>query len=172
MKKEKHTQEAKRGIKDMWTESIIKLVMFTNKMKKEKPVHEAEEGITDIWVDAVVRLMMLTHDDKLHWKRVDIPDLSSSETDAYITEYNGKRLRLAEKELKLPLERSVAPGVDYGYIDSRNRFILEFIDEDGRSLWRFPVTSALRDLMSSVRYQCADVKAFLHDILNDKDGLQ
>ena len=44
---------------------------------------------------------------------------------------------------------------------------LEFVDENEISLWRFPQTSALRDLMSSVRYQSANVKEFLKDILNE-----
>ena len=70
-------------------------------------------------------------------------------------------------QFRLP-KSEIEKALDFfNSIKNETSITLEFVDENGVSLWRFPQTSALRDLMSSVRYQSANVKEFLKDILND-----
>jgi hypothetical protein len=142
-------------------------------MKKAKETRETENSEQDIWVEVVVKLMLLTQEGRLHWNRSDPSSLSNHEVDAYTTEYNGKHIRLTERELPEPPKDSLEYRLlSSSGLHSRTVFILEFVDEHGRSLWKFPQTSALRGLMSAVRYQAADVKTFLHEILNDKEVSQ
>ena len=50
-------------------------------------------------------------------------------------------------------------------LEWKKRVVLEFIDENGNSLWAFPSLDALNDLASTVQYQVAGVKDFLAELL-------
>jgi hypothetical protein len=146
-------------------------------MAKGKTTQESEH---DIWIEAVAKLIRLTHEDQLAWKRVELLNDSKQEIDAYIAKYKGRRLKLSERENPFDEEnfkrmaqyRSPKSEIEktldfFKSIKNTPLITLEFVDENEISLWRFPQTSALRDLMSSVRYQSANVKEFLKDILNE-----
>jgi len=146
-------------------------------MAKRKTTQESEQ---DIWIEAVAKLIRLTHEDQLTWERVESLNDSKKEVDAYVAEYKGRRLKLSEREN--PLEENFKRMAQYrlpkseiektldffNSIKNATLITLEFVDENEVSLWRFPQTSALHDLMSSVRYQSANVKEFLKDILNEE----
>ena len=144
-------------------------------MAKRKTTQESEH---DIWIEAVAKLIWLTHEDQLAWKRVELLNDSKKEVDAYISEYKGRRLKLSEREnpfdeenfKRMSLYRLPGSEVEDIIKHRKNATLitLEFINENEASLWRFPQTSALRDLMSSVRYQSVNVKEFLKDILNEE----
>ena len=141
-------------------------------MAKGKTTQESEH---DIWIEAVAKLIWLTHKDQLTWQRVESLNDSKREIDAYIAEYKGKRLKLSEREntfdenfkrMGYRLPREIEDIIK----NRKNSTLitLEFVNENEVSLWQFPQTSALRDLMSSVRYQSVNVKEFLKDILNEE----
>jgi hypothetical protein len=104
-------------------------------------------------IDAIVRLIRGTQDGEVTWAVKKLPPVLP-QTDpkigvqtAYETEFRGRRLRLYEVAFSAPN--------------------LEIIDDNGTALWTFPPVSGLDDLLSSVRYQTADVKKFLDDIIGD-----
>lgn len=99
---------------------------------------------TEKLIDAIVRLIKGTQEGKITWC-VEGP----SKTVRYIADYKGRRLRLYE--------------ILHSYPD------LEIIDDNGTTLWTFPQVSGLNDLLSSVRYQTADVKSLLDDIIEDDE---
>jgi len=143
-------------------------------MAKGKTTQESEH---DIWIEAVAKLIWLTHEDQLTWKRIELLNDSKKEVDAYIAEYKGRRLKLSEREntfdenFKSLMAQYRFPREIEDIIKNRKNatlITLEFVNEKEVSLWRFPQTSALRDLMSSVRYQSVNVKEFLKDILNEE----
>lgn len=108
----------------------------------------------DRLIDAIVTLIRGTQEGKITWlvKKLT-PALSPADPKigvetAFETQYRGRRLRLYEPPY------SSLPN-------------LEIIDENGTTLWTFPPVSGLDDLLSSVRYQTADVKKFLDDIIGD-----
>ena len=143
-------------------------------MAKGKTTQESEH---DIWIEAVAKLIWLTHKDQLTWQRIEFLNDSKREIDAYIAEYKGRRLKLSEREnpfdeenFKRMAQYQLPKSEVEDIIKHRKNatlITLEFINENEASLWQFPQTSALRDLMSSVRYQSANVKEFLKDILSD-----
>jgi len=143
-------------------------------MAKGKTTQESEH---DIWIEAVAKLIWLTHEDQLTWKRVELLNDSKKEVDAYVAEYKGRRLKLSEREN--PIEENFKRMAQYQlpksevediiqHRKSATLITLELVNENEVSLWRFPQTSAVHDLMSSVRYQSANVKEFLKDILNEE----
>jgi hypothetical protein len=98
----------------------------------------------DKLIDAIVSLIRGTQEGRITWVVEKVtPKL------VYETEYKARRLRIYE-----------VPG------HSPN---LEIIDENGTPLWTFPRMSGLDDLLSSVRYQTADVKSFVDDIIRDDE---
>lgn len=97
---------------------------------------------SDRLIDAIVGLIRSTQEGRIIWALEKV-----SPTIVYETEHKGRRLRIYE-----------LPG------HSPN---LEIIDENGTPLWAFPTISGLDDLLSSVRYQAADVKGFVDDIIGD-----
>jgi hypothetical protein len=47
---------------------------------------------------------------------------------------------------------------------------LELVDDYGHTLWTFPEVSAVRDLLTAVKYQVSGVKDLLDDLLNDESA--
>lgn len=107
-------------------------------------------------INAIVKLIRGTQEGSITWsvkKQTTVPSLDPNE-DAepdivYEAEYKDHRLRLYEV---------------YRRFDGRH-YILKFVDDDGSTLWTFPEVSGLDDLLSSVRYEVADVKKFLDDLI-------
>jgi hypothetical protein len=95
-------------------------------------------------IDAIVRLIKGTQEGKITWT-VD----KTLNTIRYVAEYKARWLRLSAE--------------DYDYPN------LEIIDNSGTTLWTFPSVSGLNDLLSSVRYQTADVKSLLNELIEDDD---
>ncbi|HXF39133.1 MAG TPA: hypothetical protein VN687_05420 [Blastocatellia bacterium] len=109
-------------------------------------------------IDAVVRLIKGTQEGKISWtvkKQTVFPSIEPEENEpniVYEAEYRNRRLRLFEVNNQFSAGR---------------RTMLKIIDDSGTTLWLFPEISGLDDLLSSVRYQTADVKKFLDDIIGD-----
>jgi hypothetical protein len=111
-------------------------------------------------INAIVRLIRGTQEGSITWsvkKQTTAPSLDPNESAepevVYEAEYKGRRLRLYEV---------------YRRFDGRH-YILKFVDDDGTTLWTFPEISGLDDLLSSVRYQIADVKKFLDDLIGEEE---
>jgi hypothetical protein len=97
---------------------------------------------SDRLIDAIVGLIRGTQEGRIIWSLEKV-----SPTMVYETELKDRRLRIYEVHGQSPT--------------------LEIIDENGTPLWTFPTISGLDDLLSSVRYQSADVKGFVDDIIGD-----
>jgi hypothetical protein len=114
-------------------------------------------------IDAVVRLIKGTQEGKISWRVKTQTVLPSIDPEAnepnivYEAEYKNRWLRLFEVN---------------NQFSSGRQTILKIIDENGTTLWLFPEVSGLDDLLSSVRYQTADVKRFLDDIISGDDDLE
>ena len=111
-------------------------------------------------INAIVRLIRGTQEGSITWsvkKQATAPSLDPNESAepevVYEAEYKGRRLRLYEV---------------YRRFEGRH-YILKFVDDDGTTLWTFPEVSGLDDLLSSVRYQIADVKKFLDDLIGEEE---
>ena len=98
----------------------------------------------DKLIDAIVGLIKGTQEGRITWEGGEVTSKM-----VYETWYKGRRLRLH----KLPGSK---PD-------------LEIIDDSGTPLWTFPSVSGLDDLLSSVRYQIADVKSFVDAIIRDEE---
>lgn len=111
----------------------------------------------DRLIDAIVKLIRGTQEGEVTWAvkkltpALSLTDPKIGVQTAYETEFRGRRLRLYEVDFSSPN--------------------LEIIDDNGTALWTFPPVCGLDDLLSSVRYQTADVKKFLDDIIGD-DNLE
>ena len=123
------------------------------------------------WVDAVAKLIKLTQEGELKWT-IDEPPPSFSRRPnsrvevVFVTNYGEKNLRLYERRFQEEFidfdefEMRAVPKTDW-----RKAVVLEFVDDNGNSLWAFPSVEALNDLMSAVQYQAAGVKDFLTELL-------
>jgi hypothetical protein len=123
------------------------------------------------WVEAVAKLIQLTQQGELKW-RIDEPPASFSKRPnarvevVFIAKYGEKSLRLYERRIQEEFidfdefEMRPVPKTEW-----RKAVVLEFIDDNGNSLWAFPSVEALNDLMSAVQYQAAGVKDFLTELL-------
>ncbi len=123
------------------------------------------------WVDAVAKLIKLTQEGELKWTIDDPPPNFSTRPNArvevvFVAKHGEKSLRLYEKRFQEEFvdfdefEMRPVPKVEW-----RKVVVLEFIDDSGNSLWRFPSVEALNDLISAVQYQVAGVKDFLSELL-------
>jgi hypothetical protein len=95
-------------------------------------------------IDVIVRLIKGTQEGRIPWT-VE----KTSNTVRYTAVYKGRWLRLYQDEYDYPN--------------------LQIIDDSGTTLWTFPQVSGMNDLWSSVRYQTADVKSLLDEIINDDE---
>jgi hypothetical protein len=111
-------------------------------------------------INAIVKLIRGTQEGSITWsvkKQTTAPSLDPNEyvepDIVYEADYKGRRLRLYEV---------------YQRYEGRH-YILKFVDDGGTTLWTFPEVSGLDDLLSSVRYQIADVKKFLDDLIGEEE---
>ena len=129
---------------------------------------------TEKVVKAVTELIKKTQTGEIKWRRSTPPerlkgDAKSKVETVYITEYEGKRLRLyreyylVEENRLLPNPFDRLSGVKYPYWDTE--VYLEIIDKTGATLWPFPQNYALEDLLSTVRYEEAEVDDFLNALI-------
>ena len=123
-------------------------------------------------VDAVTSLIKLTQEGELKWSSAALDSLVSDETQqiesVFTAYYKYKKLRLYKKRFKVedpnPLLTSINPyGRKYPYWASQ--IYLELVDENGQNLWTFPEVTALRDLLTAVKYQVSGIKDLLDDLL-------
>ena len=130
------------------------------------------------WVDAITSMIELSQDGKIVWT-VDTSAKTSYEkertTSVFQTKYNDQALRLYQ--IRVPTNiNSITSALVYQVqgIDPPKWFtkvILEFVDNEGRTLWAFPDVDALSDLLTSVQFQVAGVKGFLDTIIGEASGI-
>jgi hypothetical protein len=132
-------------------------------------------------VEKITRLITLTQDNTIKWNasspetaRIIQDDDSYAVGAIYTTTYKEKRLRIYKRRFKVnepsalvsgssaSLLSVYSPKQSYPYWDTN--IILEFVNEEGDSLWTFPYAPSLEDLFSAVQYQVADVGNFLDSI--------
>ncbi|HEY9160954.1 MAG TPA: hypothetical protein VIS94_07710 [Desulfomonilia bacterium] len=114
-------------------------------------------------IKLIAYLIELTQKGKLNWERHDPPDSIVTSHDnivdfVYQTTFENKELRIYEERYK------------YWYDEDKwnwdSRVILDFADDYGRSVWKFPSLPGLWDLLESVKYREVDVDGFVSDIIN------
>ena len=133
----------------------------------------------DKFVEAVTKLIRLTQAGDLKWSAAQTDrDISREDLkieSVFVTRYKDRILRLSKYSYMIQ-----EPGL-YDLLSSHTYYAagkpkypywqssitLEFIDDDGRTLWTFPYTKALNDLLEAVKYQVAGVDQFLKEILEE-----
>jgi hypothetical protein len=105
------------------------------------------------WIEAVGKLITLTQKKRLTWITIPPPpDLihhNLRRNVIYEANYKGKRLRLYERQDKVLLNWSS---------------VLELVDFSN-SVWTFPSTQAIDDLLAAVQYQTGQVSEFVEELL-------
>ena len=128
------------------------------------------------FVEAVARLIKLTQDGELMWESskpsAELERDGIKDESVFISRYKDRILRLYKYSYRVDepglfdISTSFFPiKVKYPYWASS--VTLEFIDDNGFSLWKFPFTNALNDLFQAVQYQFAGVDEFLDKLLNE-----
>ncbi|MBI4083429.1 MAG: hypothetical protein HY423_12555 [Candidatus Lambdaproteobacteria bacterium] len=116
----------------------------------------------DKWLKAIVRLNELTQKGILKWEVSHPPNLSGTSDHveiAFLTEYEGERLRIFKRRSKIALDEELL-----GWHDQP---VLQIIDRQGVTRFDFPTSPALYDLISSVEYQTSGVGAFIDKLASD-----
>ncbi|MFN2455132.1 MAG: hypothetical protein ABR577_13015 [Pyrinomonadaceae bacterium] len=129
------------------------------------------------WVDAVTRMIELTQQGKMRWDTVEPQGALAQDENrispVFQTIYNGKGLRVYHKKVRV---KSLGTGlVAYApSIKSKPLFrrvgVLEFVNNEGAPLWKFPHVDALADLVTAVEYQVAGVNEFLNDLFSETNA--
>jgi len=125
------------------------------------------------WLDAVTRMIELTQQGKLQWsvEYIPAPDDRDRTIVAFRTRYKDKLISLFKGTVKLE-DDAITRGSGM-FPETRptwaTKIVLEFVNSDGETLWRFPEVDALTDLLSAVQYQVAGVGDFLDEIFSDTE---
>lgn len=128
----------------------------------------------DKFVEAVAKLIKLTQDGKIEWRSAELVVRDDFKVESvFSAAYKDKLLRIYKYVYKVeepdPFQiaiRTFTPEKKYPYWATS--VTLEFIDIFGISLWKFPYTNAVNDLLQAVQYQVADVDEFLNEIIIDE----
>lgn len=116
------------------------------------------------YVQLIDHLAELTQTRQINWVR-EVPPRQILTTHnriqhVYVTFYNGRNIRLYEEMYKYFTDED-----EYYW---QTQLVLEFIDENGNSIWQFPQTSNGWDLLNAVKYRDANVDAFINDVFGRK----
>ncbi len=128
----------------------------------------------DRWTQAVLKLTKLTRDGRIKWQRVPPADQKpgvspppfGGDEEAFVTQHEGQRLRLRRVSnifaalFLIQSKGSQKAGAAQGYV-------LEIIDDQGRTVWTFPTVEALADLYQTVRYYQAGIGTFIDRLLEE-----
>src|SRR5438105_15390481 len=113
---------------------------------------------SDQWVDAVAKLTELTQDGTLEWTAESMTENESVIGPTYRASYGDKLLRLRKRG-------TLARKKSWGDEEWVEQYVLEFVDQNDKTLWTFPLIDAIQHLYGAVQYQTAGVKDFLNDLL-------
>jgi len=111
-------------------------------------------------------LIAATKSGKVRWVPEDPPEIPRTGTEEYVgvvytTTLSGRRFRLSE--------------VRYRYYTDEDRFIwteevaLELVDWQGRTLWRFPQSRELLDLLEVVQYAASNIEEVIDAVLSENE---
>ena len=133
----------------------------------------------DKWVEAVAKLIKLTQASKIKWSSSKPPDYLKGDADDYVetiflAKYNDRNLRLYQRIYKIEFNPLTGSGL-FKFGDPRPDYLwssnvaLEMLDLDGNKIWKFPQVTPLEDLLTSVRFQVADLDGFIEKLLKDAE---
>ena len=112
------------------------------------------------WISLIAKLLQLTQNGEIEWKTVSPPkdNLPIDERVAlvYEADYLEQGLRIYEFEYKY--------WADEEHFEWSNGIRLEFTDRLGRSLYSVSDIHGLWDLLRAIKYQSANIDAFLEKL--------
>ena len=117
------------------------------------------------WDKAVEKLIRLTEGGQLAWTECRLPlrPLMQEYVGAqYVAEVEGRRV--AVYEYAFPTESD-----DFGKYMDRSIGI-EFIDQEGKPVWTWPVSQGRAQLLDAIRYQSVKGDSFLGSFLEEAVG--
>ena len=125
------------------------------------------------WIEVVGELIKLTLKNQLVWKVGEPLRSIGKESDeriesVFYTTYQGKKLRLYKRIYKAYRHRdevTYAPIYEPFLV---SEVVLEIVDDNGLTLWRFPTLDITLDLLSSVQYRVSGAQELLEHVLKRK----
>jgi hypothetical protein len=115
------------------------------------------------WVEALARLTWKTQEGEIKWRSIPAIEIDPAVTmgveKAFETTFRKQRIRAYRTdEMLLP----------WGLRGrSRDRFVIEFLDDRGTPVYRPPLLDGTKDLFSAIEYQAAPVGDFIDALLRD-----
>jgi len=125
------------------------------------------------WIDAVTRMIELTQSEELRWEMGDnsAPGRGDPTTPPYHATYKSRTYRLQGRWVEAvsnPFMPTVLRQLA-GQPRDREAIALDIVDHEGRSLYRVPNVSPVRDLLKAVQRQTADPNAAIRDLLDQRE---
>lgn len=133
--------------------------------ERDKATSEEER-----WINAITRMIEFTHNKELEWELGEdspAPGRGDPTTPPYRADYKGRTYMLQGRWVQARSN----PFTPYSFAPKDKEAItLDIVDARGRSLYRVPSVSPLRDLLNAVQRQTADPNAAIQDLLSDRGG--
>jgi len=116
------------------------------------------------YIELIDKFIELTQHNKISWEReIPAPNSNLLATGnkinlVYSTEYKTHYIRAYKEAYKHFTDEN---DFCWGY-----RLVLEFVDQSGNSLWRFPEINNIAELLNAIKYKDANVDNLLKEILD------
>lgn len=119
-------------------------------------------------IQVITKLNRLTQEGKIHWERMEPPAYLTTGTDVkildfYGTEYKGRNIGIYEERYQ-DYDDVFGHGIYW-----TDRLVLAFFSEKWGQEWEFPKSTGIYELLTSIKYEVADVDTFMDEILKDGD---
>ena len=128
-------------------------------------------------IEAIAKIISLTRDDKLSWTSVNPNEvLNRSPEDilssVFVTHYKDKVLRIYQRRYKGPSISAKIGALFSAAISSSDmrwysEVVLELINDDGHSLWSFPIEDILKDLLEVIKYKASGASDLISSLLSE-----
>lgn len=131
----------------------------------------------DKYIEVIAELIKLTENKKIKWESYPV-NISYNDVKIsmkFRTEYLGKKINIYTKHILIVeppnpmLTIKLFPiRKEYPYWSTET--VLEFVDDLGNSIWKFPEIPILFDLLEVVKQQVAGVSDFINNLFNKEGG--
>ncbi|ARU56669.1 hypothetical protein OLMES_2619 [Oleiphilus messinensis] len=141
-------------------------------------IDERENANKRHFIALVSKLITLTREGKLEWipcNRNSLPKTLHQVTSAFTTTYQSRTVLIYEELVRFdrdPINHRLLAALAASSGDGYKHVVIELINDDGLTLFRFPQFNINNSLLIEVQHQTSEVDDWMEALLNETSSIK